>query len=192
MKRTLFHVVSLAAAAVMMAGCTHVYDTDYRWTPRPASFTLDQGPATAANPVDISISVIGLRTRSKKIAHPGTLEVAMRVQNQSAAPVTIPPGSFQLLTADLVPLPTPQTQPAGPLTVPPHSTRQLTAYFPVSPQLSKSNTRPLDGLSLRWSATVGNRTVSQTVSFNRKPLYYYYGYPYNGWYGPEWDYGYYR
>ena len=180
-------ILCAALAGLVLSGCA-TYDSRYRYEPRPVTTQVTAAPAGEASPLLVSATVIGVRTSHAK-QYPRTIEVRLLAENRTAVPVTLRPGSLELVGADLNRLPEPMTEPAEAITLQPGQRATLTAYFPYE---DDRNDYDLSGLSLRWTAQVGDQEMTRTANFNlriRDDVHHHHYYdPWGGW-GPGWRFG---
>lgn len=181
-------VTALIIVAVMLGGCA-TYDSRFRYQPRPVTVQMTGEPASEANPLLVSATVVGVRTEHAK-QQPETVEVRLLVENRTMQQVTFRPGSLELLGADLQRLPEPMTEPAEPLVLEPGQRGTVTAYFPYDGADDESY--DLSGLSLRWTADIGGQSVTRAANFTLRYVenvhHHYYHDPWHGW-GPGFRFG---
>ena len=110
-----------------LSGCSAYYSS-YEFYPRPLEFghVLEGGDDRAAS---VLVSVVGVRKADKELGIPASIELRLRVDNESDEQARIDPGSLRLFAANLVQFPPPEL-PGGALVVEPHGSGVLTAYFP--------------------------------------------------------------
>lgn len=164
--------MALLTMAVMAGGCARTYHWAYQYEPRPVTVSVTAEPASEAQPLLVTVTVIGVRTDSAK-EHPATIEVRMRVENQTAAPVAMLSAPMVLRSADLEEFGPPMFSPTDALDIPPGQESQFTAYFPF-----RSGEIPgghdLEGLSLQWTMRLGEEQLTRSMTFSRRePARYY-------------------
>jgi hypothetical protein len=147
----------------LLAGCS-AYDSRYEFGPRPLEFghSLPGMPDRAAS---VLLSVVGVRKRDAEAQLPASVEIRMRVDNQSSGEVRLDPAGLRLYAANLVPFPAP-IAPAGVLVVAGGESGELTAYFPF-PDSKVPGGFDLDGLGLRWTLELGSERSTGSVTFVR-------------------------
>lgn len=179
--------IAVMMAAVVLGACA-TYDSRYRYQPRPVTVQMTGEPASEANPLLVSATIVGLRTTHAK-QHPETVEVRMLVENRTTQQVTFRPGSLELLGADLQRLPEPATDPAEALVLAPGQRATVTAFFPYDVPDERYD---LSGLSLRWTADIGGQSITRAANFNLRDVerihHHYYHDPWGGW-GPGFRFG---
>jgi hypothetical protein len=164
-----------------VVGCSQ-YDDDYQYTPRPITADIPATQPQLGPPVSTMVTVIGVRYADEDNHIPASVEVRMRMDNNSPDPVYFDPMSMQMTNTQLVLLAAPIVRPPAPISIGPSQSAYLTAFFPF-PAGSSYDTMDLNSLQLRWRLRIGSRPVGQVVNFTRVWQSYYYG-PGPYWYGP--------
>ncbi|MEE9211563.1 MAG: hypothetical protein V3U29_02815 [Phycisphaeraceae bacterium] len=174
----------LIGSLTVAAGCS-AYHSGYYYAPKPADLFVaaaaDETPGTA----HLLVSVIGVRRADKKAGEPASVEVRMRVVNTGERPVSLEPGSLELVSGDLERFDTPRVEPAAGLSVAPGETGLVTALFDF-PEGKRPRDVDLDTLSLNWTLRLGDEPVRGTTTFTQRYPYYHHGYYH------RYPYGYYR
>jgi hypothetical protein len=166
-----------------VVGCSQ-YDDDYQFTPRPVTAQIPGTQPSSPPPVTVEATVVGVRYNDDQNHIPPSVEIRMRMDNDSDENVTFDPMSLQLTTAQLVQFPPPIVRPPTPITIGLSQSAYLTIYFPFPAGSSQGN-MDLSSLQLKWQLQIGQRPVGQVVNFNRVATYSYYGGPYYyGYYAP--------
>jgi hypothetical protein len=171
-------LVGLAA----LGGCAGTYDANYVFGPRPAEVALAGGDGAAVTGgVRVLMTVVGVRRRSTEIEHPASIEVRVRVENDSDEVAWFDPASLRLLAADLEPLPPAVTIPEIAVDVAPGAAALVDAFFPF-PGGAYPGGYDLSGLNARLVIEHAGRSIAGTATFVRRFVVYRYGYgPYWGW-----------
>jgi hypothetical protein len=173
---TLLWLVALAG------GCARTYHWAYQYEPRPVTLSITSAPASESQPVLLTATVIGVRTPSAK-EQPATVEVRMRLENQSSATASAIGGPMELRSADLKTFGAAVFSPAEALQVRPGEASQFTAYFPLSTGKVPGG-HDLEGLSLQWTVGLADARFTRTFTFSRRPPRGYYDDP-----GPRFGFG---
>jgi len=177
-------LISLSIFA-FVTGCSPYYD-DFQYSPRPAVVDIRTASGPQATPVTALASVIGVHREDEKDGLPESVEVRLRLENNSSQTVTFDPHSMELTSGQITMFAPPIVRAPSSIALEPMQSTALTAFFPLPPRWGD---RELNSLILRWIVQIGNQKVSQTATFQR--IYtrvYYYDDPYWGprpgfWYG---------
>ncbi len=178
--------ITILLLLALLSGCS-TYRDDFQYTPRPDGFLITSPPATAAQPLELQVSIIGVRTDHPK-EHPNTIEVRIRIENHTPALAIFIPESMQLIASDLGVFERPEVDPAEGVRIKPGDDAKVTAYFPLITRDSQRRSGPLAGLNLRWTMKVGDQPVTCSSNFTRRPYYdgpYGNPYYYDSWWGPR-------
>jgi hypothetical protein len=120
-----------------------------------------------------------------KIEHAHTIEIRMRVENNSLHAFTVDPAEFRLFSGDLQPFPPPHVEPDdASFEIERGDAVTLTAFFPLHGEWPGGDP-DLGGLSLRWSIRWYDGTVTESVTFTRERLRAHWHYPGGHW-GSTW------
>lgn len=169
----------LLPLGVLLGGCATGLDRNYRYHPRPYSAELSAPGDEADGAVRVLAAVAGLRRDPDRGP---SVEVTLRIDNETEQPVRFDPGSLQLSSADLQRFPEPETDPKETKAVKPNGSARITARFPF-PGGKYPGGYDLGGLNLRYAVQIGERTVRKDVTFQRQrePFYErpYHPYPHS-------------
>jgi hypothetical protein len=166
---------------LMIVGCSQ-YDSDYQYTPRPITADIPATQPQQPPPVSTMVSVIGVRYGDDENHIPSSVEVRLRMDNNSPETVVFNPMTMEMTNAQLVRLAQPIVRPPTSINIGPSQSAYLTAYFPF-PNGSSYDTLDLNTLQMRWQLQIGSRVVGQVVNFTRVWSSYYGPSPY-WYYGP--------
>jgi hypothetical protein len=165
-----------------VVGCSQ-YDDAYHFTPSPVNAQIPGTQPSDPPPVTTEVSIVGVRWDDPHNHIPPSIEIRMRMDNDSPENVVFDPMTMHLSTAQLVPFSAPIIRPPQPITVGPSQSAYLTAYFPF-PSGQSQDSMDLSSLQLKWQLAIGDRHVGQIANFTRTstyyagPSYYYPYYPY--------------
>jgi hypothetical protein len=177
--------------AVLVGGCSP-YVSGIYFRPHPGLSEIPSTQPSAPPEVAAFASVIGVRTPDSKQNLPWAIEVRLRLDNHSAAAVTLDQKSMEITTGDLMRLGPPIPSGTQVVTVEPNQSAVITAEFPF-PGGRSFDQFDLSSLQLRWLVGFGSRQVEQSINFRmtyNDDYYWNYGPGYYG-YGPYWDEGFY-
>jgi hypothetical protein len=179
---TLLQRAGVLVALAVLGGCAGTYDANFVFVPRPAEIMLAGGDDGAApGGVRVLMTVVGVRRNSTGIEHPASIEVRVRVENDSDEVVWFDPASLRLLAANLEPLPPAETIPAIAVDAAPGAAALVDAFFPF-PGRAYPGDYDLSGLNARLVIETAGRSIAGTASFMRRLVVYHSGYgPYWGW-----------
>jgi hypothetical protein len=168
--------VVLAVCLMWLGGCS-AYVEGYRYVPRPAVALVPGTQPSQPPPVATIVSIVGVHREDKSAGVPESVEVRMRIENNSPETVVFDPKSIELLDGGLMEFPPPIVRPPQPETLAPQQSVVVGAFFPFPPGHSYKNT-DLESLELRWRIQIGGSEITQSADFRRmiRP-YYYYPYP---------------
>jgi len=178
--RTRLNPLLILTLVFALVGCG-TYDARYAYEPGPAEIALmDQRPDGEHRGRALA-TIIGVRRDNPALEFPNTVEVRVRVENDSEKSVSFDPSSLQLLAADLTPFGQPTTRPAEQVTLEPGQTATVRAFFPVPRDAYRDDVN-MQGLNLKWQMQVGQKTVQPSFTFNRKEYRYHDRHDYTGRY----------
>jgi hypothetical protein len=167
------------------------YDSRYEFEPRPLEFAHAL-PGADDRAASALVTVVGVHKRDAEQRIPPSVEVRLRVDNNSDEEIRLDPVGVQLFAANLLQFPEP-TSPDGPLAVAPHGSGTLTVFFPF-PDDKVPGAYDLEGLSARWTLVIGDRASTGNATFTRYSRdrdYYPVGIGF-GFGISSWDYGHYH
>jgi len=147
--------------ALMTAGGCAAYEP-HLYQPRPLEVALR--PDADGDKARMLVSITGIRRADPKADLPRSVEVRLRIDNRGDKPVNIKPADLELFSANLKQFPDAALEPAGPIQVAPDQTADTLARFPFP----DANDLDLDGLNLRWTASVGDEQVTHSATFARR------------------------
>jgi hypothetical protein len=160
-------------------GCSQ-YDDNYHFTPSPVTAQIPGTQPSDQPPVTTEVTIVGVRWDDPSNHVPPSIEIRMRMDNDSAENVTFDPMGIQLTTGQLVRFQPPIVRPPQPINIGPSQSAFLTGYFPF-PAGQSQDTMDLSSLQLKWQLAIGERHVGQIANFTRTQTYYsgpyYYYYP---------------
>jgi hypothetical protein len=181
--KTLQVIIGVALMA-LIGGCSEYVD-GYRYGPGPVLAGIPATQPGQAPPAAVLVSVIGVRRADEKADLPLSIEVRMRVDDNTAEDVVFEPATLQMTNRDLIEFAPPILTPRNPFHLTPRRSEFVTAYFPL-PAGKSYDQVDLESLQLRWLIQVDGRQVGQVAEFQRTFRYYYYYDDPN-----YWDYPYY-
>lgn len=170
-------VLFVPVCLAIVGGCSAYVDNFY-YRPRPGIVEIPPPTTREAPPVTGFASVIGVRNEDRSANLPPSIEVRVRIENNSGGPVGFDPRTLELIDGSLVKFPPPIVRPDERITLQPKESLALSAFFPFPPGHTWHNT-DLESLQLRWLVDVNGRTDGLAVNFHR--VAYVYHDPY--WYG---------
>jgi hypothetical protein len=162
--------ILIGLLAMAPAGCS-VYELQYVYEPAPF-----EAAAAGDEPVRALVSVIGVRRADRASGLPPSVEVRLRIENDSQATVSLDPAGLELVSADLQSFPEPIVRPPGGLEIPPGESRVIATYFPF-PLGRRTSDLDLDGLNVRFRLRIAGRETTTSAGFARHPWAYYDRYP---------------
>jgi hypothetical protein len=165
----------LICGSLAAAGCS-AYDSRYVFGPGPVDVPAAR-PGSEEGPVQVLVTVPGVRRADKKAGTPACVEVRLRLDNTSPAAATFDPRSLSLFSADLEQFPDPRVTPADSVQLPPGGHALVEACFPFPAGRSPGQMN-LDGLNVRWEVAFDGQPVLSSATFVRQPNGYYDRYPY--------------
>lgn len=171
------------------AGCSP-YVGGFYYRPRPAVAearlsATQPATATAAQPrVTAYAIIVGVRRADPAIHVPLSIEVRLRLDNQSEREVQFDPRTLAMTTAQLIPFRPPRVVQRA-IEITPHRPTVVEAFFPFRQGLSLDD-MDMSGLRLRWLVSIDSTMVPLAVEFKRVHQYYFQdpnwalpaGYPY--------------
>ncbi|HEX3357034.1 MAG TPA: hypothetical protein VHS31_08695 [Tepidisphaeraceae bacterium] len=158
---------------VTAAGCAAPppYFPGVRYAPEPALVVVPQ-PGKQVPTLSVMASVIGIRRGDPHANVPPAVEIRLRFENNGPVAVSFEPRTLDLVTGSLQEFEPVETRPAPPFQLSTGQSQTVSAFFPFPPGFHP-RMPSLDALRLRWTVTIDNQPVSQTVSFYRAtPMYY--------------------
>lgn len=177
----------LGVSAFSLAGCS-VYDGRYQFTPKPAEVVVYSKDQNQSSGVRTLVSVIGVRRAQKDKGEPASVEVAVRVENQTGKPIVFVPTRLQLIAGDLNEFGPPQLSSADQVQIDPEKSWSSHVRFAFPTEVARDRV-DLDGLNLKWTVVIEGHLTTSSVSFTRRVVYSDGGY----WYGgPYYSHGFYR
>jgi hypothetical protein len=166
---------------MLMVGCgpSSPYVSGYYYDPHPLVAALPTTQPSQPPPVSAYATIIGIRLPDEAQHIPLSMEVRLRIDDNSPDPVTLDPRSMDLSTGDLVRFDPAITTPMAPVTINPGESAMITAEFPFPPGSTYSQFN-LEALQWRWALQVGPQHVDQVADFKQvvEPNYGPYYYPY--------------
>jgi len=159
MMRKIFFIAVLP----LLSACS-AYMSGYDFEPRPLEFAHVL-PGAEDRAASVLVTVVGVRKRDAEQSIPASVELRIRVDNNSDMEARLEPADVQLFAANLAAFP-PPVLPEGSPTVPPHGSSTIALYFPF-PDDKVPGGYDLDGLSARWTLFVGDRPSTGNATFTR-------------------------
>jgi hypothetical protein len=153
-----------------IVGCSQ-YDDSYHFTPSPVTAQIPGTQPSDPPPVTADVTIVGVRWDDPQNHVPPSIEIRMRIDDDSPENVVFDPMGMQLSTGQLIRFPEPIVRPTQPITIGPSQSAYLTAYFPF-PSGQSQDTMDLSSLQLKWQLAIGERRVGQIANFTRTPTYY--------------------
>lgn len=155
----------LLGCVIGAAGCeTSPYDDRYFYEPRPADITAE---APDGGTIRSLATIVGVRRNVASIPHPATVDVRLRIENDTGGVIRFRPGALLLSSADVRDFPPAEIRPPGVVEIPPGARATIAAYFPF-PDAAIPGDFDLSGLNLRWSMEVGDRTLTASATYWRR------------------------
>ncbi|HUB24307.1 MAG TPA: hypothetical protein VL992_02680 [Tepidisphaeraceae bacterium] len=169
---------------MLAVGCgpSSPYVSGYYYDPHPLVASLPTTQPSEPPPVSAYATIVGIRLPDDKLHLPLSMEVRLRIDDNSPDPVTLDPRSMDLSTGDLVRFDPAIVNPMTPVTINPGESAMITAEFPFPPGMTYSQIN-LEDLQWRWVLYVGPQRVDQVANFKQVVEPTYYGGPY--YYGPS-------
>jgi hypothetical protein len=169
----------LVPPLLLLAGGCSVYLDGYRYLPHPGFAQSPTTQPTDQPSVTGYATVVGVRTDDADDHIPASIEVRLRVQNNSTQDVTFDPRSMQLMTGELMKFAPPILGGQQAIPLPPNGSAVVDTYFPYPVGYDAGNS-DLDALQLQWQVLVAGRPGTLSVEFHR-------WYP-RAYYDPYWEY----
>jgi hypothetical protein len=175
--------------AVAIAGITGCADEEsFYYEPHPAVAALPATQPSAASPVTVFATVLGVRHPDHS---PYLIDTRLMLESNSASTILFDPQSLELTNGELVRFPPPNVSANAPFPVEPGQRVTIDATFRLPPGAT-ADTINIDSLQLRWLVQIDGQRIGQAVNFHRvdeddeyyRPYYgdpyYEYPYPYGG------------
>lgn len=163
----------LAVLLIGGVGCGDRYMGRFQYEPNPYSTTLAGDVDGSAGPVQVLVSVLGVReTKDGKSAE---LVSTFVLENMAEQPVRFDPNSLALFSADLERFQEPVTEPSEPTDIEAGERHRVLARFEFPAGMLPEDL-DMAGLSLRWTVDIAGEDLTRSTTFTRTytPRHYSY------------------
>jgi hypothetical protein len=155
--------IGSAGLIVVLAGCS-TYSPRYRFTPVLAEFEVD-APGRENASVRAIAAVRGVRRADPDELIGESVEVRLRLENATGAPVTVTDEGLELLSGDLQSFARPHLKPGRTSVVSPGDSLLVTAWFPF-PDGASRDELDLSTLILHWRVHLDDEAISGRATFS--------------------------